>query len=210
MALGVNLEPFSGFAEFVADTKPKYTGCDIAGNPRQYIPLSELQRYWTRPRISKVLHAFSERLDIDVDLIRRQYLRIFSTLVYTHHDTLYLLTRLFISLNLTDERLPLRRRPSEWPDEAFYRDFFAGVVENQWQFFPLQFDADQLYDRFLDDKCILPITLGDQIDHGSAAIIYRFDIHPEYNRIGLVCFPSVQGPLVCLITVLIACRHPPE
>ncbi|KAK3290430.1 uncharacterized protein B0H64DRAFT_427698 [Chaetomium fimeti] len=160
MALGVNLEPFSRFAEFVAETKPKHTGCDIAGNLRQYVPYTELQTYWT-------------------------YLRIFSTLVYTHHDTLHLLPRLFISRTLSDERLPLRCRPSEWPDETFHRDFFSRVVENQWQFFPLYFDHDQLHDRLIEDKRILPIKFGEQIAHGSAATIYPFDIHPEYNRIGL-------------------------
>ena len=207
LALGVNLEPFSAFAEFVAETKSKYTGFDIAGNPKPYVPLSELKKYWTVHRISKVLYAFSERLDLSADLIKRAYLGIFSTLVYTHHDDLQLLARLFFRLNLDDDRLPLRRRPSEWPDEPLHRDFFSRFAENQWLFFPLPFDADKLYDRDIDDRCILPITFGDQIAHGSAVSIYRFDIHPEYNRIGLVGFPFARGLLVCSIWVLIArCR----
>ena len=190
MALGVNLEPFSAFAEFVAETKSKYIGCDIAGNPKPYIPRSELKKYWTVQRISKVLHAFSERLDLNPDLIQRAYLGIFSTLVYTHHDDLHLLARLFFSLNVSDRRLPLPSRPNEWPDEPLHRDFFSRFAENQWLFFPLPFDADELCNRDINDRCVLPITLGDQISHGTAASICRFDVHLEYNKIGLVRFPK--------------------
>jgi hypothetical protein len=180
---------FSKFAQFVADTKAKHRGHDIAGNPRQYIPRSALDEYWSKKNISLVLASFSPRLNFDVGVIKRQYLRIFSTLVYTGRDTVESLADLFISRNLSDEKLPWRSRPSEWPDELFFRDFFAGMAKHQWQFFPLPFHPDQLHDHRIHDERILPINWGTQIAHGTAASVHAFEIHPEFNHLAPeVCF----------------------
>lgn len=187
---GINPDPFSRFAEFVAETKSKHIGHDTAENRRPYVPLSALHEYWTPSRISSVLRAFPDRLDIDIGVIKRSYLRLFSTLVYTHHDTVPSLAGLFISRNLTDEKLPWRSRPSEWPDEKFFRDFFDRIAKHQWQFFPLDFHADQLHDRHIDEQCILPIDFVKEIAHGSTASVRAFDIHPEFNHLApKVCFP---------------------
>ncbi len=186
-AVGVIPEPgpFSKFAEFVADTKSKNIGHDIAGNPKKYVPYSALVTYWTTGSISRVLRAFpgSGRLDIDIDLIKRRYLRIFSTLVYTSPAAVNNFQNLFISKNLDDKRLPWRSRPSEWPDEKFFRDFFKQIAPHQWQFFPFDFSRDNLHDLRIDDECILPIDPTTPIAQGSAATIERFEVHPESNNL---------------------------
>ncbi|KAK0714741.1 hypothetical protein B0H67DRAFT_490888 [Lasiosphaeris hirsuta] len=181
----VNPEPFRKFAEFVADIKANHIGRDLAGNSKNYVPLSALQTYWTPGRISHVLHAFSERLDIDVGAIKRKYLRIFSTLVYTNHDAVRNLQPLFISRNLSDESLPWRDRPSAWPNEKFFSDFFKQITVNQWQFFPLHFRSDQLQDLYVDDECILPIDTPVTIAQSNTTEVQHFDIHDGFNHLDL-------------------------
>jgi len=192
----VNPEPFRKFAEFVASVKPAHIGRDIAGNSRNYVPLSALQEYWTPKRISRVLHAFPERLDLDIGTIRRQYLRIFSTLVYSDNDAVRNLQPLFISPNLSDESLPWRSPPSAWPDEKFFRDVFNQIAGHQWQFFPLHFRSDQLQDRYCHDECILPIDPPAQIAHSNTTSIERFDIHDDFNHLAdPVCYPHHPASL---------------
>ena len=190
MAPAVNPDPFRKFAEHVADVKPKHVGRDIAGNSKNYVPVSDLREYWTSARISRVLHAFSgDRLDIDVSVIRQQYLRIFSTLVYTGPNAVRNLQPLFISRKLTDESLPWRFRPNAWPDEKFFREFFKEIASNQWQFFPLDFRPEHLHDLFVDDECILPIDSPTEIAHSALTAVQRFDIHDDYNHLERV-WPS--------------------
>ena len=139
-------EPLLVFVKLVAEVKSKYIGRDIAGNPTSYVPLGILREYWTARRVSRVLHSFPVPLDLDVHLIRTRYLQIFSMLVYSDYDAVRNLQPLFISRNLTDDSLPWSSRPSAWPDEKFFRDFFRLIAANQWQFFPLRFSPDRLQD----------------------------------------------------------------
>ena len=183
-------EPFRRFAAFVADVKSKHVGRDIAGNSKNYVPLSALRGYWTPDNVARVLHAFSgnNRLIIDIGVIKRQYLRIFSTLVYSGPEAVLNLQRLFISYKLTDNNLPWRVRPSEWPDEKFFREFFKEkFAPHQWQFFPLGFHPDHLHDLIVGDDCILPIDRPVQIFHSYASDVEHFDIHDEYNHLERVC-----------------------
>jgi len=191
MAPDINPEPFRKFAEFVADLKPEHIGRDIAGNPKNYVPVTALRKYWTRARISHVLHAFPDgRLDIDVGIISRHYLRIFSTLVYTGHNAVRALQRLFISHKLTDDSLPWRVRPSAWPDEKFFREFFNEIAAHQWQFFPLDFRPEHLHDIYVHHECILPIDSPLSITLSHATEVQRFDIHDDFNHLESVCFRS--------------------
>ncbi|KAK5658133.1 hypothetical protein OQA88_2105 [Cercophora sp. LCS_1] len=177
----ISQEPFSKFAEFVAETKLNHIGRDIAGNEKRYVPLSALRGYWTASRISRVLHAFSPRLDIAINIIKRHYLRIFSTLVYTGRDAVQNL-QLFIKYNLSDEVFPSATRPTAWADAPIFREFFDRIVSNQWQFFPLHFD-DKLHDRQIHRDCILPIDAFVTIHQTNTTAIQRFDIHPDFNHL---------------------------
>lgn len=181
--------PFAQFAEFVAVTRAKHIGHDIAENAKPYVPLSALQEYWTPAKILSVLRAFPDRPGVNVGVIRRSCLRIFSTLVYTDRETVRSLADLFISHNITDDRLPWSRRPSEWPDADFHNNFFDKIADNQWQFFPFHFHPDHLYNRPISDHCVLPIDFKENIVHGNVASVCTFDIHPEYNDlVPKVCF----------------------
>jgi hypothetical protein len=188
MARSVDTEPFRKFADFVAEIKPRHAGQDITGETKHYVPLSALREYWTGVRISRVLRAFpGNPLAISVGVIREHYLRIFSTLVYTNENAVRSLQSLFISHNLTDLSGPWRSRPGSWPDEKFHRDFFKQIAGNQWQFFPLDFRATQLHDRFLADEHILPIDPPIPIKPPSTTVV-KCDIHADSNHlVGRVC-----------------------
>lgn len=182
--------PFSSFARFVAETRKKYIGRDLADNPKPYVPLSALQKFWEPARISSVLSAFPHRLDISVGLITRSYLRIFSTLVYADPDAVRTLEDLFISHNFTDEKLPWGSRPREWPNTPFFKKLFKKFARDQWQFFPLHFHPDRLHNRLIRDQHVLPIRFTEEIAQGTAASVRAFAILPEYNDLALkVCFP---------------------
>ncbi len=184
--------PFVKFVEFIATTRDKYIGHDLAENPTPYVPLSVLKQYWTPANILSVLRAFAAYPDIDVSVIHRSYLRIFSTLVYAKPEAVHNLPALFIRRNLTDDKLPWSSRPGEWPNETLFNDFFDLIAKHQWQFFPFDFHPDRLYDHTIDNACILPITFKEHIRQGMAASVYSFDIHPEYNHLASrVRFPSV-------------------
>src|SRR4051812_39261061 len=132
VATTANPDPFQDFADFIAGTREKYVGHDIAGNEHHYVPWSELVEYWNPVRIRRVLHAFEPRIDVHVDVIREHYLRIFSTLVYTDAQAVRNFKNLFVRHDLRDEKLPLRARPDSWSNEKFYNDIFAEISPVQW------------------------------------------------------------------------------
>ncbi|GAB1319451.1 hypothetical protein MFIFM68171_09661 [Madurella fahalii] len=179
----IDPDPFSEFTDFVARTEDAHIGHDIAGNPKEYIPLSALKGYWTPRRVSRVVRAVHGHLNVDIGIIRQNYLRVLSTLAYIGPNAVGNLPALFIRRNISDDRFPLRHQPSEWPNEKFYRDIFHDISAYQWQFFPLHFTRSQLQDCHLDDKCILPIDGLHQIAHSSAASIHKTAIHDEFNNL---------------------------
>ncbi|KAM7212204.1 hypothetical protein V8F06_012416 [Rhypophila decipiens] len=183
MTATANPEPFVHFTEFIAETRNKYKGHDIAGNEHQYVPWSELAQYWTPTRIRRVLYAFESRIDVDVNVIREHYLRIFSTLAYTGPQAVRSFNIIFVRHDLRDEKFPLRARPDIWPDGKFFNDIFNEISPVQWQFFPLDFTHHHVQDCHIDDKCILPIDAPQPISHGTFATVERITIHDEYNNL---------------------------
>ncbi|KAK3904039.1 hypothetical protein C8A05DRAFT_42815 [Staphylotrichum tortipilum] len=170
------------FVEFVDTTKANHIGHDLAREARPYVPLSALREYWTASNVASVLRSFPVHPDIEVGIIRRSYLRIFSTLVYADLELVRSLPDLFVSRGITDSRLPWNRQPSEWPDAPIFNNFFKRIAKSQWQFYPFDFHPDQLYNRILSDEWILPINFTTTINQGAAASVYSFDINPEYNH----------------------------
>ena len=179
----VDPDPFAHFADFVAREKLKHVGRDIAGNVKHYIPLCALREYWTPRRIAKVLQAFQPRLEVDIPLIRRRFLRVFSILVYLSGDAVCNLSKQFISRDLCDDKLPQRSRPAEWADTKFHNDLFHQIRDRQWLFFPLCFAGDQLQDRELGEEYVLPIDPPEEIERGDAAVVQHLVIHDSYNHL---------------------------
>ncbi|KAK0625103.1 hypothetical protein B0T17DRAFT_491912 [Bombardia bombarda] len=180
MALA-NPEPFTKFFTFVAKTKKAHIGRDLDGNEHYYIPYSKLRDYWQVSRINLALSAVPNPRPIDAEVIRKYYLRTFSTLVYTGPNALSNLPTHFIPRNLSDVKLPLSKQPVEWPDTPFLNDLFNSFCDNQWLFFPLCFTKKLLQDNPLDPRHILPIDPPETIVKGHIASILRITIHDDYN-----------------------------
>lgn len=183
-----NPDPFADFAHVVSHATAKHIGWDAAGNETGYVPFDVLKQHWTPRRISEVLRAIKKEDETTPNIknIGDHYLRIFSTLVDAGPQAVRYLQCLFISHGLTDAKLPSAEpRPSR-NDDHFTR-CFRSISDHQWKFFPLDFQAGQLDDLHLDDRRILPITLGDGIYSSPAVEIHPFTIHDGFDRLGPVC-----------------------
>ncbi|KAI1386685.1 uncharacterized protein F4822DRAFT_323975 [Hypoxylon trugodes] len=177
-------KPFADFSRFVDEQRGKYIE-DFSENNLSFVPLPVLRKYWTRAQISKVLNASQPPLSFNIDSIRESYLRTFSTLVYCERvENL----ESFTQYNLNDDKLPLERRPEQWPRAAYYDSLFSRIFEDQWLFFPLIFSPANLEDRCLDEHQVLPIEKLDRISHdritnGDAAIIRKMTIYDSCNHL---------------------------
>ena len=173
--------PISDFSNWVNETKQLYTGKDVAENSPNYIPPNVLQEYWNRRRVYRVMQApRNHSLSFDIDTIRREYIRTFSTLVISGRiESL----GSFTGWHLDDARLPLEAPPEEWPKDPFHQRLFADICEHQWVFFPFVFAPDQLQDRRLDNRRVLPIESIEDIVHGDAAVIRKITIHDSCNNL---------------------------
>lgn len=151
-------------------------------SPCHYITISEVKRYLETPgRVEALLQSvFRNGTSIpeDADLIRQHYLRSLAILLligrgsmihqFARHDS------------LQDRCLPHRSRPIDFPsssDPSFFEDF----SENQWQFCAK--DLEYNMHRYAHKEDILPITNKAEIGKGGNAVIFRFNVHEEYNKL---------------------------
>lgn len=138
-----------------------------------YVAPSLLEQYWDTEKVQHILDDF--HLHENVDHITRDFLRIFSTLVYAGiPDTI----SLFLRENRDDVQLPISELPYEWPP------IMQSFRDQQWMFCPLQFNKDQLmYKRELDVKQILPVTILSSLKgnagSGDSPSFQKVQIHPE-------------------------------
>ncbi|KAK0644616.1 hypothetical protein B0T16DRAFT_392934 [Cercophora newfieldiana] len=183
----VDPQPFIEFAEFVAETGSSYTGHNIAGDPRTYVPWSLLRGYWSDVAIHRVLCAFVPRLVVNIDRVRTHYLRIFSTLVYAGQFATRHFEDLFVKLDLDDGWWPSRECPLSWLQQldrkGFLKDFFAKISPHQWQFFPLPFTRHYLQRKSIYPEWILPIEAPRPIARARVSSVELITIHEEYNHL---------------------------
>ncbi|KAH9908450.1 hypothetical protein F4778DRAFT_768378 [Xylariomycetidae sp. FL2044] len=173
---------FLQFADRIKEEKAKFKGRDISENEKPYIPRSVLESYWTPKNIAGVLQAFSPPLSFDVGIIRKRYLQTFSTLVYAQPEDVRFFEE-FLKHSLDDKRLPLSHQPLEWPDDPLHRGLFSRFFPEQWMFFPLGFDSDQLSNRKLANEYVLPIHKPETIRQGDAALVRKITVNDEYNQL---------------------------
>lgn len=199
MAEDTSPRPANDFAYWVATTRAKYVGQDLRENQPTYIPYSELDSYWTIGKIAAVLRSFDKPLPFDVYSISSDYLRIFSSLVFT--STTRLLLGLILTNSLDDTQWPLVDYPGKWP--KYDRDSlgaFDEVKKAQWMFFPHHFKTSRLNNTELDPECILPIEQLETIVQDGGSAIHRIKIHDSYND--LVCPRSRKCMLVSMVAKL--------
>ncbi|CAM1509884.1 Fc.00g002190.m01.CDS01 [Cosmosporella sp. VM-42] len=147
----------------------------------QYISLSKLDTYWTESTIRAVLQACNPILQENIPQIRKEFIRVFSVLVYIGQPREI---GLFTRCGFDDHRLPFVDAPSDWPPKLPFYDEFAN---HQWMFCPLVFTEDYIHKRHLPLRQILPVTYVKQLKQegcdGGVAIVWQVDIHECCNRL---------------------------
>lgn len=167
---------FRNFSNF-AHREAKF-GSDLLSenDDSMYIPYCALKEYWTREKIAKVLTEW--KLYFIVDTIRSRYLRTFSLLVYTNQ-----VANLseFTKYNLNDDKFPLEHLPWQWPKN--FGSLFDSIKNEQWMFFPLLFDPQDLDDVDVNNSQLLPVEKYDAISgaQGAAATVYTISIEQSCN-----------------------------
>lgn len=146
---------------------------------RKFVPRSNLEKYFERPRrLENLLDALlnsDERPAVDANYVREHYLQSFATLLcigegrFIHHFQQY--------KSLRDEKMPYRNRPDDFP--FITPDKFEEFKKEQWQFCAPKLEY-RMSDRFKEED-ILPITRKEKIGEGGSAIIYKIVVEEGYN-----------------------------
>ncbi|KAI1448932.1 kinase-like domain-containing protein [Annulohypoxylon stygium] len=151
-----------------------HEGEDGHGHTAKFASTDDLIKYWDYRRVRELLKDYPD-ICAKVDIIRTAYIRVFSILVSTCH--LEYLDE-FMENGLSDERLPLKERPTQWPESKHLDAVIKDFLSSQWRFCPLQINPRALTGQRLDDRHILPIVSKKILRelHGEAGII-RADFH---------------------------------
>lgn len=159
----------------------KISGLNGYGKSADYVAESDLRKYWDPQRIRTIWHKeVFKQLPIPVEFIKRDYLRIFSTLVYIATQGIPSLVYLeyFNKRNILDNNvLPhlehgLSQVFPSTPEgikvlDAFKKDYF--------RFNPVVFGSG-LHRKELSSHCILPLTFKEKIS-GDSVVIKKYEPH---------------------------------
>lgn len=181
----VDSRPTDAFVEFVMRKQQDYEGRDGHGRSRSYLPLTELSAYWNGNRIRNACESYSERIIqvTDLNIIRTNYLRVFSTLVYI--GSLSYLPA-FQERGLSDQRFPDTTLPGFWNSSLAHKSMFEAFKRHQWMFFPVIIDRDSLNGRLLPPEQILPLSSEETLrrrDYEDRATISKIKFHPSCNNL---------------------------
>ena len=159
---------------------PGYGGADVA-KICQFIPQSNLQRYFERPRqVENLLDAVlnsQQRPEVDANYVRKYYLRSFATLLCIGEG--HLIHHFQQHKSLRDQKLPYRAKPEDFPFTT--PDKFEEFKDAQWQFCASNLEYG-MTDRFKEED-ILPIIHKEKIGEGGSAIIYKIVVDETYNSL---------------------------
>ena len=150
--------------------------------PRHFIPFSTVRQYLGSPgRVEALLKSiFPNETDVTIDanVIRQHYLRTLAILVLLWKGPLI---QHFVQYrNLNDDHLPYHSRPDDFPDSSDPA-FFEHFSKKQWQFCAIDLEYN-MHVRLHEEE-ILPIFRKKKIGQGGNAVIYRVDVHEEYNSL---------------------------
>ncbi|KAH6997700.1 hypothetical protein BKA56DRAFT_6429 [Ilyonectria sp. MPI-CAGE-AT-0026] len=173
------------FGGELGNLKKQYSGRNgVDGGVPNYIPLSELRKFWTTTKIVKVLRASRPRMQ-DEAVITKYFLRVFSLLVYIECVDFL---NYFVEDELPDKKFPIEEFPTSWADTPPLRRLLEQVQESQWIFFPLIFDPHRLYNQVLSPHQILPIYEEQEIRKGESATVSKIHTSKECTRLDKTTF----------------------
>jgi hypothetical protein len=177
-----NPRPAREFRAWAEKTRSNYIAHDLFEQQHTFLPFSELRAYWSPLQVSNVLRAYSRPLPFDGESIRSDYLRAFSTLVFTGNTRRFL--GQILTSSLDDTKWPLDDYPKKWSsDDDDLRRAFESVQKAQWIFFPRPFNTSLLTNSKLDPCCILPIKSVETLGPYNKADIHKIEIYEEYNHV---------------------------
>ena len=149
-----------------------------------FIPPSAVNEYLgAQGRVEGLLgsifrHETSSIMAINTEGIRRHYLRSLAVLLLIGKGPMI---KHFVQYtSLQDQHLPHRSRPEDFPfssDASFFHEFF----KQQWQFCAM--DLEYNMNLHLHEEEILPITHKEEVGHGGNAVIYKIEVHENYNKL---------------------------
>lgn len=178
------------FGKELGNLKKKYIGQNgVDGEIPNYIPLSELEKFWTRPKIVQVLRASPRPRMQSHETITKHFLRVFSLLVYI--GCVNFLDS-FVEGELRDKKFPIEKIPPSWGESPPFHTLFNHVKESQWIFFPLTLDPHGLYNQTLSPRQILPIYEEKVIRKGDSATVCKIRTSEECTRLDKV--PGYETP----------------
>jgi hypothetical protein len=181
-----NLDP-TLWRRIAGDIKAKQlTGQDGSGQLKPFVPYARLEEYWTAENIMDVLQKLKLQGHTQPGMIRRNFLRVFTTLVLI--DRVDYLSA-FTEHNLNDDFWPAGDFYKTWPT-TYRDDFFNAFQETIWTFFPFQFERDGPY-RELPLRCIIPIaeetsvspTVRNSIVGPDTVRLRRIIVHGACNKL---------------------------
>ncbi|KAF2998074.1 hypothetical protein E8E14_001380 [Neopestalotiopsis sp. 37M] len=150
-----HLEQWS-FQRFVDDQR--CSGIDESGNEAYYITASKLREYWSRERVSSLLNDFGQGEGLDFGTFSKDYLRLFSTLMYINEPEQF---HWFVRRSINDSQLPYERK--DGPHSHTMRSLFDLFEENQWMFCPLEFDIPRMSSETVHPRTVLPVTYQEML-----------------------------------------------
>ena len=177
-------EEIQAFWRWYRNPKTRQSGLNGSGHESHcdFIPISAVKQYLETPgRVEALLKSvFGDDtiMPVDADLIRQHYLRSLAILLVIGKGPMI---QHFVQYDsLQDRCLPHRSSPADFPSSSD-PSFFERFSREQWQFCAKDFEYNM--HRYAHKEDILPITNKEEIGEGGNAVVFRFNVHEEYNKL---------------------------
>lgn len=151
----------------------------ISAGPGQqrFVPSSLAREHFTKDRLESLLEAVCppgfQCRQISLDIVNKGYVLIFLILLRLNEAAM--IKEFLFHARFSDRYLPFdehTRLPPGVPKEQFLLEQqpFCAVFIRQGE-------------EHFQSQSILPIMRKEEIAHGGSAIVYRIEIHPEYDKL---------------------------
>ena len=158
------------------------------------MPLPDLEIYLKSDRrTSRLLRALysGREYSVVVETVEKWYIRAFTILIligkgeYIEHFTRH--------SNLRDGPPPFLEKPTHFPVDPSDPHFWAKFYKEQFKFYAHNFRRND--NLIVDDAYVLPIVVKELLGTGGSAAIYRIELHPFYDELGIAAGKSDVSPL---------------